>query len=154
MLIVVTCSKIQCFQQVSFSFGVQQEIMLRVYLIEITSFSFCLAAYDKPTPWHICLHGDIDGGSHFLLWVVVFVDKKKQKKIARYSIDVANYGYLVRVQLDCVAKHSFVREDMERAKPNVYKPYLTSSLVHNLVQISLILEIVLCLLNILFFIIH
>jgi hypothetical protein len=68
--------------------------MLRIYLIEIISFSFCLAAYDKCPP---------------------------------------------------------INAPMQ---PNVYEPYLTSSLVHNHVKISLILEIVLRLLNNLFFIIH
>jgi hypothetical protein len=51
--------------------------MLGVYLIEIAFFSFCLATYGKLTPWHIRLHGDIDGGSHFLLWAIVFANKKK-----------------------------------------------------------------------------
>jgi hypothetical protein len=52
--------------------------MLGVYPIEITFISFCLATYDKLTPWHIRLHGGIDGGSHFLLWVVVSTNKKKE----------------------------------------------------------------------------
>jgi hypothetical protein len=105
--------------------------MLRVYPIEITFFSFCLATYDKFTPWHICLHGSINGESHFLLWVVVSIDKKKKTISTKYSTTIAKYGHLIRVQLDCVIEHSFVQEDMERAKLNVYKPYLTSSLVCN-----------------------
>jgi hypothetical protein len=63
--------------------------MLRVYPIEITFFSFCLATYDKFTPWHICLHGGIDGGSHFLLWVVVSIDKKKKIISTGYSTTIA-----------------------------------------------------------------
>jgi hypothetical protein len=104
--------------------------MLKIYPIEITFFSFCLVTYDKFTPWHICLHGDIDGGSHFLLWTV-FIDKKKKTISTGYSIIVAKYGHPIRVQSNCVVEHSFVLEDMEHVKPNVYKPYLTSSLVHN-----------------------
>jgi len=90
-----------------------------------------LATYDKFTPWHICLHGVIDGGSHFLLWVVVFVDEEKKTIFIGYLIVVAKYGHPIRVQLDCVVEHSFVPENMEHAKLNVYKPYLTSSSVHN-----------------------
>jgi hypothetical protein len=67
--------------------------MLRVYPIEITFISFCLATYDKLTPWHICLHGGIDGGSHFLLWAVVSINKKKEIIFARYSTIV-----LIKVQ--------------------------------------------------------
>jgi hypothetical protein len=51
--------------------------MLGVYPIEITFISFSLATYDKLTPWHICLQGGIDGGSHFLLWAIVYANKKK-----------------------------------------------------------------------------
>ncbi len=154
ILIVVPCSKIQCFQQMPFSFGVQQEMMLRIYRIEIAFFSFCLATYDKFTPWHICLHGGIDGVSHFLLWVVVYIDQKKKTISIGYSTTVAKYGHLIKVQLDCVVEHSFVRKDMEHVKPNVYKPYLTSSLVHNQVQILLFFEIMFCLLYNLLLIIH
>ncbi len=69
-------------------------------------------------------------GGHFLLWVVIFVDKKKNK-IVRYVTILAKYGHPIRVQLDCVTKHSLVQEDMEHVRPNVYKPYLTCSLMHN-----------------------
>jgi len=128
--------------------------MLGVYLIEITFFSFCLAAYDKFTPWHIRLHGGIDGGWHFLLWAVVFANKKKETTFARYSTTIAEYGHPIRVQSNCVIENSLVWEDMEHGRPNVYKPYLTSSSMHNQVQISLIFEIMLCLLNNLLLIIH
>jgi len=52
--------------------------MLGVYPIEIKKISLFLATYDKFTPWQIHLHGGIDGGSYFLLWVIIFVDKKKK----------------------------------------------------------------------------
>jgi len=53
--------------------------MLGVYLIEINFFSFCLATYDKLTPWHIRLHGGIDGGSHFLLGAIVSAERRKKQ---------------------------------------------------------------------------
>jgi hypothetical protein len=83
MLIIVPCFKSQYFQQTIFVYGLAK-IMLGVYPIEITFISFFLATYDTLTPWHICLHGGIDGGLHFLLWDVVFVNKKKEIIFARY----------------------------------------------------------------------
>jgi hypothetical protein len=47
-----------------------------------------------------------------------------------------------------------VWQDMEHVKLNVYKLYLIGSSMHNQVQISLILEIMLCSLNNLLLIIH
>jgi hypothetical protein len=67
-----------------------------------------LATYDKLTPWHIHLHGGIDEGSHFLLWVVVSMDKKKETIFAMYSIAIAKYGHPIRVQLDCVVENSLM----------------------------------------------
>jgi hypothetical protein len=66
-----------------------------------------------------------------LLWVVIFVDKKKDTNFARYSTVVAKYGHPIKVRSNCVIEHSLVQEDMERVRPNVYKLYLTCSLVHN-----------------------
>jgi hypothetical protein len=71
--------------------------MLEVYPIEITFISFCLVAYDKLTPWHICLHGGIDGGSCFLLWAIVSASKKKEINFVRYSTIVAKYGHPIKV---------------------------------------------------------
>jgi hypothetical protein len=61
-----------------------------------------LATYDKLTPWDICLHGGIDEGPHFLLWVVIFVDKKEETIFARYLAIVAKYGHPIRVRSNCV----------------------------------------------------
>jgi hypothetical protein len=57
MLIVAPYFKSQCFQQISFSLGVWQEIMLGVYPIEVKQISFCLTSYDKLSPWYIFLMG-------------------------------------------------------------------------------------------------
>jgi hypothetical protein len=67
-----------------------------------------LLAYNKLTPWQIHSHGGIDGGSHFLLWVVVFVDKKKKLIFVGYSITIAKYGHPIRVQLGSAVKHSLM----------------------------------------------
>jgi len=66
-----------------------------------------------------------------LLWVVIFVDKKKETIFARYSIVVAKYGHPIRVRSICVTKHSFGQEDMELARANIYKLYLTCPSMHN-----------------------
>lgn len=59
----------------------------------------------------------------------------------------SKYGHRIRVQLYFVAKHSLVHKDMENARPNAYKIYLTSSSMHNHVKFLFILEIVFCLSN-------
>ncbi len=80
---------------------------------------------------HLLAWGTLMKGSHYLLWAVAFIDKKKKTISIGYSTIIAKYGHPIKVRSDCVAKHSFVPEDMECVKPNMYKPYLTSSLVHN-----------------------
>jgi hypothetical protein len=81
--------------------------MLGGYQIEVIFFSFCLASYDKLSPWHICLmQGHISYyGLLFLLTKFLF--------FARNLTIVARYGHPIKVQLDYVVQHSFVREDME-----------------------------------------
>jgi hypothetical protein len=71
-------------------------------------------------------------GGHISCYGLLFLLIRKKKTIfIGYLIVIAKYGHPIRVQLDCVVEHSFVPENMEHAKLNVYKPYLTSSSVHN-----------------------
>jgi hypothetical protein len=106
---VAPCFKSQCFQQVSFSLGVWQEIMLGVYPVEVTFFSFFLASYDKLSPWCICLMGG-HTSYHGLLFTLT-----RKKKFAGNLTIVARYGHPIRVQSNYVVEHSFVQEDMECA---------------------------------------
>jgi hypothetical protein len=96
MLIVEPWFKNQCFQQVSFSLGVWQEIMLGVYPIEITFFSFCLASYDKLSPWHICLMG-----GHTSYYGLLFILTRKTN-FAGNLTTIARYGHPIRaIKLCC-----------------------------------------------------
>lgn len=44
------------------------------------------------------------------------------------------YGHPIRIRSDYAAEHSLVRADQERARPDVIKPFLTGSSVHNQVS--------------------
>jgi len=67
-------------------------------------------------------------GGHISCYGLLFLlTRKKKHFFAKYSKLVAKYGHPIKVQSNCATKHSCVREDMERARFNVYKPYLTSS---------------------------
>lgn len=92
------------------------------------------------------MHGGIKWGvtlfviSYYCYW-------QKNIKNVDYSTTTTKYGQQIRVQLYFVAKHLLVQEDMEHARPNVYKTYLTSSSMYNHVKFLFILEIVFCLSN-------
>jgi hypothetical protein len=86
-------------------------------------------------------------GSHTSFYGLLLLLTKKHKKIVVYSTTTTKYGHQIRVQLYFVAKHSLVHEDMEHARPNVYKIYLTSSSMHNHVKFLFIIEIVFFLSN-------
>jgi hypothetical protein len=53
----------------------------------------------------------LDGGSHFLLWVIVSINK--ENKIARNLTTITRYGHPIKVQSNYVVEHSFVQEEME-----------------------------------------
>jgi hypothetical protein len=50
-------------------------------------------AYDKLVKWGIRIHAEFDGGSHFVLWACVAMNKQKETIFAGYFTIIAKYGY-------------------------------------------------------------
>lgn len=93
---------------------------------------YCVhAAYDKLVPWKIRLHGAIDGGSHFVVGAKVATNKRAETIFAGYAEAVQKYGHPLRIRSDFASEHVLVEEDINRARPGVYRAYLTGSSVHN-----------------------
>ena len=57
-----------------------------------------------------------------------------------YKAAVLLYGHPIRIRSDYVAEHTLVRQDLERARSNVIRPFLTGLLVHNQVSSNDILK--------------
>jgi hypothetical protein len=96
----------------------------------------CAAAYDKLAKWKFRIHGGIDGASHFVVWCVVATDKLATTIFKGYKAAVDMYGHPIRIRSDYAAEHNLVRADQERARPDVIKPFLTGSSVHNQVYLE------------------
>lgn len=88
-------------------------------------------SYDKLAKWKFRIHGGIDGASHYVLWCEVATDKLATTIFKGYKAAVDLYGHPIRIRSDYAAEHNLVREDQERARPEVVKPFLTGSSVHN-----------------------
>ncbi len=84
--------------------------------------------------WGIRIHVGIDGGSHFVLWACVAMNKQKETIFARYSIVIAKYGHPLRIWFDFACEHNLVWEAMENVRQEVFKfffwvfLYITSTL--------------------------
>jgi hypothetical protein len=66
----------------------------------------------------------------------VAVDKLAATIFKGYKAVVDMYGHHIRIQSNYAAEHSLVRGDQEHACPNVIKPFLTGSSVHNQVYLE------------------
>ena len=76
----------------------------------------------------------MDGGTHFVLWAMVATNKKAETIFSAYKSAVDLYGHLVRIRSDNAAEHYLVRDNIQRARPNVRTPFLTRSSIHNQVS--------------------
>ena len=91
-------------------------------------------AYDKLAKWKIRIHGGIDGASHYVLWCKVATDKMATTIFKGYKAAVILYEHPICIRSDYAAEHTLVQQDLERAHPNVIRPFLTGSSVHNQVS--------------------
>ena len=66
-----------------------------------------------------------------MLWAKVATDKKAETIFSAYKSAVDLYGHHVRIRSNYAAEHCLVREDIQRARPNVWTPFLTGSSIHN-----------------------
>jgi len=92
---------------------------------------FSCAAYDKLAKWGIKIHAGIDGGTHFVLWARAAMDKQQTTIYDAYADAVRKYGRPLRVRSDFAAEHNLVEADMRRGRPNIFRPFLRGSSVHN-----------------------
>ncbi len=71
--------------------------------------------------WAIRTLIGIDGGSHFVLWACVEMNKQKETIFAGYYIVIAKNGYPLRIWSDFACEHNLVREAMENVRQEVFK---------------------------------
>jgi hypothetical protein len=112
----------------------QPQSLMSGHVLAMDRVCFRHAAYDKLAKWKFKIHGGIDGASHFVLWCVVATDKLATTIFKGYKAAVDVYGHPIRIRSDYATEHSLVRQDQERARPDVIKPFLTGSSVHNQVN--------------------
>ena len=83
----------------------------------------------------LCIHGCIDGASHYVLYANVARDKTQETIFEPFRATVQKFGTPLRVRSDFAAKHVFICEYMEEAWVDTRNPFLVGSLVHNQVSI-------------------
>jgi hypothetical protein len=66
---------------------------------------------------------------------MVATDKKAETIFSAYKAAVDIYGHPIRIRSDYAVEHNLIREDIERARPNVRTPFLTGSSIHNQVSV-------------------
>jgi len=70
--------------------------------------------------WGIRIDVGIDGGSHFVLWACVTMNKQKETIFARYFIIIAKYGHPLRIWSNFACEHNLEWEAMDNVRQEVF----------------------------------
>jgi hypothetical protein len=90
----------------------------------------CCAAHDKLAQWGIRIHGAIDGGTHYVVYMIVCLNKLSEKNYEPYQSAVNKFGHPLMLRSDYASEHVLIKEDIERARPNT-RAFCTGPSTHN-----------------------
>jgi hypothetical protein len=83
----------------------------------------------------LCVHGCIDGASHYVLYAKVASNKTQETIFKPFKATVEKFGTPLRVRSNFASEHVLIRQFMEEAWADTRNPFLEASSVHNQVRV-------------------
>ncbi|CAM6087243.1 unnamed protein product [Calypogeia fissa] len=87
-------------------------------------------SYDKLAQWGFKIHGAIDGATHYVVYMDVTLNKKAMTIYLAYIRAVQRFRHPLMIHSDYATEHTFVRQDLEMARPNS-RCFRMAASVHN-----------------------
>jgi hypothetical protein len=116
----------KCNLEPSWSRTSQLRPTVRYYVL----FCFILAAHDKLARWGFRIHAAIDGATHYVVYLVVSVNKRMETIYDAYRQGVDKFGHPLMIRSDGAKEHNLIRADILQARPNT-NAYRIGPSVHN-----------------------